>query len=72
MVNAGVVNGGPSCFLCVAFCVFFAALGRFPRSQNPVKYAGKLRVNHNMERLGWAATGPWRVNPACFQWDIRP
>jgi hypothetical protein len=72
MVNTGMVNGGPSCYECATFCVFFPALGRFLYFKNPFKYAGRLRVNHNMERLVWRGYRPWRMKRLCFQWDIRP
>lgn len=66
MVNAGVVNGQSSCLTCVAFYGFFPALGRFLRLQNPVKYAGRLRVNHKWSAKLGAAAGQARKSCGFF------
>jgi hypothetical protein len=47
MLNAGVVNGEPSCEFRARFCVFFPVLGRFPYFKNTVKYTSNFPINLN-------------------------
>ena len=50
MVNSGLVNSKPPCFIRPEFCEYFVALGRFPRFKNPVKYSRNFQINQNFRR----------------------
>ncbi len=45
VVNARMVNAGPSYIPPPHFCESFPAFAPIPRFRNPFKYTGRLRIN---------------------------
>jgi hypothetical protein len=56
MVNADMVNGKISCSPLATFCEILRILGRFRRSQNPIKYIRNSQINSKTGRLARGAS----------------